>query len=349
MPDFTIIERELGVRLPLALAEFEDDSGYWEPIDPAQVLDADSSALWGGQMLPDSIPVLNNGCGDCILARFKPNGLLREFVQWDHEGGLWRPSDFMDGPSASICAAYRDAEEALNSGLLKFCLSETGTWGLADALEVPLSRVQAWVSDTSLIDPTSKKRIRKLTNMSDEALFFQDWEKAASAALSVSAARPDLAWPGTLLGRANERSGHVRAAVCWYEHSLLGLDTTSGFTDDWREIGDDTPYSVARLRSLLDSNASLRSNAWQVPLSSLEMRERWMERGKSSLAADQAAEAYEYFFRAGWDRLFTNGMIDVLEHLARAANAAGSRPLAALARLHLESCRRIESPGDSSP
>jgi hypothetical protein len=65
--------------------------GFTEAIDLEQLLDPLSSAIWGGQMLPDTLPLLDNGCGDVISLRFGPDGQVSEMVRWDHEGGSWRP------------------------------------------------------------------------------------------------------------------------------------------------------------------------------------------------------------------------------------------------------------------
>lgn len=60
-------------------------------IDPAGWLDSSSSAVWGGLMLPDTLPILNNGCGDVLAVRFGRDGGVSEVIRWDHEGGWWRP------------------------------------------------------------------------------------------------------------------------------------------------------------------------------------------------------------------------------------------------------------------
>ena len=39
-------------------------SSFDEPIDVDQLLDPASSTVWGGLMLPDTLPILGNGCGD---------------------------------------------------------------------------------------------------------------------------------------------------------------------------------------------------------------------------------------------------------------------------------------------
>ena len=42
-------------------------------------------------MLPDTLPVLGNGCGDALCLRFNSEGSVSEVVRWMHEGGNWTP------------------------------------------------------------------------------------------------------------------------------------------------------------------------------------------------------------------------------------------------------------------
>src|SRR6266446_5925211 len=49
----------------------------------------DGSGIWGGAMLPDTLPMLGNGCGDCLCLRFRPDGTVSEVIRWLHEGAMW--------------------------------------------------------------------------------------------------------------------------------------------------------------------------------------------------------------------------------------------------------------------
>lgn len=75
----------------LSKASIERSLIYNVPIKPGDLLDPKSSSIWGGQMLPDSLPVLDNGASDTISMRINPDGTIKEFIQWDHEGATWRP------------------------------------------------------------------------------------------------------------------------------------------------------------------------------------------------------------------------------------------------------------------
>lgn len=73
-------------------SSIEDYRGQFsERIEPERLLDEQTSPIWGGQMLPDTLPIVDNGCGDVLCMRFAPDGTMRGIIRWDHESGLWRP------------------------------------------------------------------------------------------------------------------------------------------------------------------------------------------------------------------------------------------------------------------
>ena len=93
------LEEQFGLTLPDDVRCWFDDelwrgsdcTDYNEAVSPAELLDPRSSAVWGGMMPPDTLPVLGNGAGDCLSLRFDANGAVSEVVCWLHEGGQWWP------------------------------------------------------------------------------------------------------------------------------------------------------------------------------------------------------------------------------------------------------------------
>lgn len=91
--------RQFDVVLPEDVARWYDEEvwrqyagvRYGEPIPPEAILEATSHAIWGGLMLPDTLPILDNGCGDVLAMRFSSGGTLTEFVEWHHESMGWHP------------------------------------------------------------------------------------------------------------------------------------------------------------------------------------------------------------------------------------------------------------------
>jgi hypothetical protein len=75
------------------------------------------------------------------------------------------------------------------------------------------------------------------------------------------------------------------------------------------------------------------TGAWQGD--TLErIRSYWVGRARAAQARGAYAEAYEMWFRAGWDAFFTNDIDQVLEGLVGAAHHAGLTALHRLALVH---------------
>jgi len=68
----------------------------------------DGSGIWGGAMLPDTLPMLGNGCGDCLCLRFRPDGTVSEVIRWLHEVHvefLWKQFERGDSFDAALAVA----------------------------------------------------------------------------------------------------------------------------------------------------------------------------------------------------------------------------------------------------
>lgn len=338
--DFRRVERELHISLPSSAVDQQEVGEYSEPIDPAALLDPRSSTIWGGQMPPDCLPLFGNGCGDAVLARFAMDGSLHEFIEWHHEGGGWHPTDLVPGYESPTARLRRGTEQSLRSGLEKYC-QEHGGGSLADALGIAWPAMMDWLADTDRIDGVSRERIRREISLPDSVLFTQDWPRAEELALQANTIRTDLAWPGVVLGRAAERRRDVTAAAAWYVQSLKGLQSTSAFTEPWN--GSGRPYSATRLREVGQVAQPHDAHTRACLTFDVEvMRKHWMDLGSMRLREGRATEAYDCFFRAGWDWFSTNDMEAVLDHLVKAADDAGSKAMGALARLHLSSLRALQ-------
>jgi len=88
------------------IAKFPDDARAWldaeqlpnapagrfnQRVDRARLLDPSSGAVWGGLMLPDSLPLVSDGGGNALCLRFGFDGAVAEVIHWDHKGSLWKP------------------------------------------------------------------------------------------------------------------------------------------------------------------------------------------------------------------------------------------------------------------
>ncbi len=348
---FRVIEEALGLTMPLVVSEstlwpdsLDDDDCFDELIAPSDILDPNSGVLWGGQMLPDSFPIWGNGCGDVIAARIGLDGAFFELVQWEHEGGYWLPTDLVKDHQAPGAVPHRKAEQALSTGLSKY-LRAHGAYDLGTKLGVPPSEVLEWVNDTSAVDESLRERLCELAGQDEIDLLGQDWEVAGEWARMAAGQRSDLSWPEAVLGRIAERNGKLEEALKWYRVSLQGLQSTAGFTRAWEERG--LPYVTLRLQAL--GGALPDSEISEPDASDLNaVRRHWIQAGKMALDRKDGKAAYECFYRAGWDRFFTNEMEEVLELLIHAAELVPSPALAELARLHLRSCHGVGEGGSEA-
>ncbi len=105
----TILSNAFAIKLTPELIDWIDNEKwkksypieFGEPINPNII----SEMIWGGLMLPDTLPILGNGCGDCISIRFNQDGSTREFVKWLHETCEWNPA----GQSLSEIVLFESA------------------------------------------------------------------------------------------------------------------------------------------------------------------------------------------------------------------------------------------------
>ncbi len=64
---------------------------FCRPQTPAELLDPEPGSIWGGFMLPDTLPLISNQYGDWLCLRIGFGGEIIELVYWCHGGGDWIP------------------------------------------------------------------------------------------------------------------------------------------------------------------------------------------------------------------------------------------------------------------
>lgn len=98
--------------------EFSTHFGW--PVEPKEI----PTCLWGGQMLPDTLPVLGNMGGDYLCLRIGADGTVSEVIRWLHEGGFWTSygNSFAEALlfEAALEQKSRSAEEEDETGPLPF-------------------------------------------------------------------------------------------------------------------------------------------------------------------------------------------------------------------------------------
>lgn len=325
------VERALAVELPRSL--FAPGLGQpqaGEPVDPEALLEPAAGAVLGGWMLPDALPVARGEHGTALLLRFDGWGAPLECVAWSAAG--WQPVEVGEFRSAAA-RALAEVRAALATGLAAVA-ARLGRNALAHDLGVNAEAFAAWLRDPRLVPEPTREALRRLTGQGDAALFGQDWARAGAAARRIAATRPELAWPGEVLGYHEEGQGALAAASGWYAAALLADAPTLAF-----DAGPGHPAEAAA-RRLAEAYARCGGAAGDPALAAalsgpVAVRAHHLACCDALRAGGRYAQACEEARRAGWRRHQPVDMDDVLGRLAEAAEAAGARAHAALARLHL--------------
>lgn len=64
---------------------------FCRPQSPQELLEPEPGSIWGGFMLPDTLPLISNEYGDWLCLRVGFDGQITEVVYWCHGGGDWIP------------------------------------------------------------------------------------------------------------------------------------------------------------------------------------------------------------------------------------------------------------------
>lgn len=327
------VERALGVRLPRALFQPGGHGTHDAAVDPEALLDPRSGVIRAGEMLPDALPFAGDPEGNFLLLRFAADGAPAEVVAW-RAAGAWHPSDAAPGlPSAA--AALRDrAAAALGNGLRRLA-REVGEASLAQDLGVARETFSDWLLDARLVPAEHRVALRRLAGGDEAALFDQDWDAAATAAREALALRPDLAWPGAVLGWFEEGRGAPAAAAA-YAAALAGFAGTLDFAGRLGRPGERAARALAAAYERTGGGAPPADPALGAALrGAAAVRAFHLAESDRHAAAGRPAAAYAAALRAGWLRHVPVDMDDVLGRLGDRAEAAGAAAHAALARLHL--------------
>ena len=203
-----------------------------------------------------------------------------------------------------------------------------------------------WLFDTDHIPEAVRARLSECVQGDGQGVFAQNWPAAEREAMAVIQRRTDLGWAFDIAGWGAERRGDLDVAVNRY---LTGMQT-SWFSDDtlrfrthWFEEGYGK-FAAARLAVLSDH---LTTRQRQDPYLNIflendrhslrqRVEEHWIGLAREARSHGAHWEAYQCYYRAGWDLglLPITAYDEVFEGLRATATAAGSPALAAIAQLH---------------
>jgi hypothetical protein len=333
-----LLERELSVSIPRALFA-PGGSGEGEPIDPELLLDPRGTELRAGELLPDALPFARLPSGDELALRFDGAGRPREVIRCG-PGAAWHPSDDAPALPSEPDRHRRRAAEALDTGLARLAAA-TGLGALAADLGATREAFAEWLLDARHVPAPTRASLRRLTGGGDAALFGQDWEGAVIAAERAAAVRPELAWPGAVRGWWAEGRAVAPEAAEAYASALRAFATTLDFAGAlFARPLQPAPESLAAAWARCQGEGPPGAELGAALAGPEAVRARWLAESDRARAAGRPEEAWEHALRAGWQRHRTVDMDDVLGRMLEAADLAGSRALAALARMHLRAWAR---------
>ncbi|BDG02675.1 hypothetical protein [Anaeromyxobacter oryzae] len=328
-----LVERELHVRLPRPLFAPGGHGPYDATVDPEALLDPRAAVVRGGEMLPDALPLAGDAAGNWLLLRFGPGGAVTEAVEWRTDGG-WHPTELVPGFPSDAARLRARCAAALANGLQ--ALAQAGEASLAQDLGVSRETFSDWLLDGRLVPDALRTPLRRLTGSTDAALFDQDWEGAAAAALRVRDARPELAWPGAVIGWFEEGRGASAAAAAGYAAALRAFSGTLDVAERFGRPGERTARVLAAAYERCGGDRAPDDGSLRAALAGARaVRVFHLAESDRLRGAGRHREAYAEALQAGWHRHVAIDMDDVLGRLGDAAEAAGAAAHAALARLHL--------------
>lgn len=337
-----------GVKLCAELVDWYDNErwrqpyggGFFEFISPEELIDEQSAAVWGGQMLPDSLPLADNGGGDVLAMRFGEKSTCEEIVRWSHGAGQWSPwgatlaeALFFDFLTKHESAEDQESplEEPVFDWTLERLFQEEAARermrALVDSGEI--AGLETQLARGLCRIPLLEREVRRCCDAAQGIPV--EWKRAADVAGQVAAIRTDLAWPFAVLGREAELRGDGATAAKRFIEEMCALGTTAGFTEAWQEPPNPHAARFERYASQISDARERERIAAKVRQ---ETREYWTSLARWAEAQGDVVHGYEYWFLAGWDEFFTNDMDKILESLARCADQAGYDARARIARRH---------------
>lgn len=203
-----------------------------------------------------------------------------------------------------------------------------------------------WLFDAQLCPSSQRATLLSLYAKDASRLFEQDWDTARQVCQQLASSRNDLAWPFDLLGWWHERNAELPAAIRNYQAGIrtsIFSDDTVRFRTHWfpTRFGKFSAFRLFELRDNL-SDAALEDPYlqlfWNPDHESLRARVRdyWLTAGDLALEQDRFQEAYQHYYRAGWDLglQYPDSYQPIYRKLIEAAERGGSECLARIGRLH---------------
>lgn len=236
---------------------------------------------------------------------------------------------------AGIELSRSNCEKALQCRLHELCLEEGGE-SLATRLGIGWPVMARWLWDTGHATSADRKALSRNLKLSAVDLH-QDWALAATVAERLLRLRKDLAWPYAVLGWSKERAGEITGAVEVYRAGLPALGTTQDFTEPWVTDAPYVKFSTRRLMSVDANTLTPPEREYLASARNGQCGEFWTRQGQAHEGKQEWGAARACYLRSAWDEWRFEEASAAVQRLLGVAKKMGSKPLAALAKLHLAS------------
>lgn len=251
---------------------------------------------------------------------------------------------------------WRWAEDAVACDLIQHALQPTPP-RLADAEIARQAGIDwspdyvRWLFDLDQVPQELRGRLLELAGEDPSAWPQQDWPLAGHIASQVLQRRNNLGWAVNVAGWSSQRQGQVeQAAEIYFSGRFASAFSDQGvrMRSHWNQP-QRGKFTVAQLLGLDEYLTDQQRGDGYLsairrsppPQTRAAVQQWWLEKAAAQLDQAAPAEAYESFYRAGWDmgvqRL--GDYLPILEGMVVAAEAAGWPARAAVAQTHLNCLR----------
>ncbi|MDA7949874.1 MAG: SMI1/KNR4 family protein [Pirellulaceae bacterium] len=203
-----------------------------------------------------------------------------------------------------------------------------------------------WLSDTRTIPEEKRSLLQEYYNLGEDELFNQDWEKVRDLLHPLVQKRGDLMWVLNLAGWQAEVLHQPDQAIMYYYQAIKAssfTDESVRFRMNWTEesfwkFPAARLYSYAKVVPEALKKDDYLQILWEQDISNLPntVARYWFEKGVQCKRKGEYWQAYQNFYKAGWDVEHSTLQMfpTILQELSVCANNSGGRGLARLAEMY---------------
>ncbi len=193
-----------------------------------EMIDPDPGVMWGGFMLPDTMPVMGNRYGDWLCFRLGFDGGIRDWIIWRHGGGDWTTvgSTFVEALLYESASPFAHGNAARPSPAAEWAIEYV--------------RGESGVSLRALFDDPTDSRLAALLDWRPSLPVYRDLALLAVSCPFRTKATPSLAaqmslrWDPDFVRLCFDTSSISREQAAEIRHRL-DADAEQFFVQDWEK------------------------------------------------------------------------------------------------------------------